>query len=87
MKKRNEELEKKNLCEKLLAIKTDIEEELKIQISDLKQEICQLRKSENNMRLKYKRLEQNYGNALLLIVQLCMHRVITSYVFTQRHYN
>lgn len=33
-----------------------------LKVSDLKQELFQLRKSENNMILKYKRLNSNHGS-------------------------
>lgn len=60
VEKCEQELQKKKLVEQLLAVKTDIEEDLKTQVSDLKQELFQLRKSENNMILKYKRLNSNH---------------------------
>ncbi|KAG2237975.1 hypothetical protein INT48_002537 [Thamnidium elegans] len=44
-----ESMIKNKLVKQLLTVKSEIEEELKTQISDLKQELSQLRKSETNM--------------------------------------
>lgn len=94
-----QEMQKKKLIEKLLVVKTDIEDELKTQvcsffvyywrffyahicsvpsflpltptffslqqISDLKQELNQVRKSENNLIQKCKRLNSNYGKDII----------------------
>ncbi|KAI8989340.1 hypothetical protein BDB01DRAFT_848521 [Pilobolus umbonatus] len=60
MEQYKQEISKNKLCERLLTIRTDIEDELKTQISDLKQELTLVRKSETNLRSKYKRLNTNY---------------------------
>ncbi|KAI7893548.1 uncharacterized protein EV154DRAFT_501532 [Mucor mucedo] len=61
LKKQMQEYKEKNkVCERLLSVKTKSEENLKTQISDLKQELSQLRKAENNMTSKYKRLHQGH---------------------------
>ncbi|KAI8078324.1 hypothetical protein BDF21DRAFT_42605 [Thamnidium elegans] len=60
-----ESMIKNKLVKQLLTVKSEIEEELKTQISDLKQELSQLRKSETNMTGKLKRLNSSHESLQL----------------------